>query len=125
MRSARLSVPLALGLLVGPLVGPLAASPSSARAEGPPTFSLAKACALEDRPGPYASRASERGCLADERAARRTLRRLWPTYPASDRGNCRAESEIGGTPSYVALLTCLQLEDGTLPREPPPLSQVR
>ncbi|MFH6785633.1 MULTISPECIES: hypothetical protein [Methylobacterium] len=115
MRSVWLSVPVVVGLVLS--------GPALARASGVPAYSVSQACALERRPGPNASAASERGCVSDERAARRSLRRLWATFPASDRQNCRQESEIGGPPSYVALLTCLQLADGTLPTEPPPLAR--
>ncbi len=118
MRPAWLSVPIAIGLA---LSGPALAEPARNPGAGFPAFSPARSCALERRPGPDASAASYRGCLSDERAARRTLRRLWTAFPAADRRDCRQESAIGGTPSYVALLTCLQLTDGTLPREPPPL----
>ncbi len=123
MRPARRSVPVAIGLVLSglALATPSTAKPSLVRGAGFPAFSLAKSCALERRPGPDASAASYRGCLSDERAARRTLRRRWSAFPAADRRNCRQVSETGGTPSYVALLTCLQLTDGTLPREPPPL----
>lgn len=117
MRSAWLSIPAMIGLV--------ASGPAVAQGSDFPTYSLPKTCALERRPGPEASAASYRGCLADERAARRSLQRSWASFPASDRQECRQESEIGGTPSYVALLTCLQLGDGTLPTEPPPLPAAR
>lgn len=107
------------------MAGAVPTAPVLAQGAGLPAFSPEKSCALERRPGPDASAASYRGCLSDERAARRILRRRWSTFPAVDRRNCRQESAIGGTPSYVALLTCLQLADGTLPGEPPPLPQAR
>lgn len=103
------------------LAGSVPAGPALARGEGFPAFAPARSCALERAPGPGTSAASDRGCLSDERAARRTLRRHWSAFPEADRRDCLEESAIGGTPSYVALLTCLQLADGTLPRQPPPL----
>ncbi|OAS21026.1 hypothetical protein A5481_21985 [Methylobacterium platani] len=109
---SRLSVPVVIGLALS--------APAHAQGGGFPVYSLSKTCQLECRPGREAP-ASYRGCLSDERAARRRLHRQWATFPAPDRRDCRQESEIGGTPSYVALLTCLQLADGTLPTEPPPL----
>ncbi|TNC10491.1 hypothetical protein FF100_22775 [Methylobacterium terricola] len=117
MRPAWLSIPVTIGLVLS--------GPALARGSAFPTYSTPKTCALERRPGPDASAASYRGCISDEHAARRSLRRRWATFPASDRQECRQESDIGGTPSYVALLTCLQLADGTLPTEPPPLPAAR
>jgi hypothetical protein len=107
------------------LAGAVLAGPVLAQGAGFPAFPPGKSCALERRPGPDASAASYRGCLSDERAARRTLRRRWAAFPAADRRNCRQESAIGGTPSSVALLTGLQLADGTLPGEPPPQALAR
>ncbi|MGX7706162.1 hypothetical protein [Methylobacterium sp. Gmos1] len=103
------------------LAGSIPVGPALARGAGFPAFSPARSCALERAPGPDASAASVRGCLSDERAARRTLRRRWSAFPDADRRDCLEDSAVGGTPSYVALLTCLQLADGTLPRAPPPL----
>lgn len=117
MRLGWLSVPVVIGLTLS--------GPALAQGSGVPAFSIRKTCALERRPGQNASAASYRGCVSDEHAARRSLRRSWATFPAADRQSCREESEIGGTPSYVALLTCLQLADGTLPTEPPPLPAAR
>jgi hypothetical protein len=48
-------------------------------------------------------------CAADERRARAQLRTQWPRFRAADKMQCIGEADIGGTPSYVDLLTCLQL----------------
>ena len=47
-------------------------------------------------------------CLRDEDAARTTLQAQWMQFPAGDRNTC-AETAKLGTPSYVQLLTCLEL----------------
>ncbi|MCF4124415.1 hypothetical protein [Methylobacterium sp. SyP6R] len=107
------------------LIGLALCGPASAHGAEFPTFTPRGACGLERgsgaRSGAHVGPASYRGCLSDERAARRTLRRGWTRFPIADRRNCRAMNAIGGAPSYVALLTCLQLGDGGLPRQPPPL----
>jgi hypothetical protein len=48
-------------------------------------------------------------CAADERRARAQLRTQWARFRAVDKMQCIGEADIGGTPSYVDLLTCLQL----------------
>ena len=48
-------------------------------------------------------------CAADERRARAQLRTQWHRFRAADKMQCIGEADIGGTPSYVDLLTCLQL----------------
>ena len=110
----------ALPVLIGlALCGPAAAQGTEASGVDFPTFTPRAACSLERDAGARAT--SYRGCLSDERAARRRLRHGWTRFPLADRQRCRAMNGIGGAPSYVALLTCLQLGDGGLPRQPPPL----
>jgi hypothetical protein len=50
------------------------------------------------------------GCLNDETAAQKELVRLWSTFKAGSQVTCAQETKIGGAPSYVELLTCLQLD---------------
>jgi hypothetical protein len=48
--------------------------------------------------------------LAADRA-RRQLQGRWPKFPPAMRTNCASQESIGGTPSYVSLLTCLQMSN--------------
>jgi hypothetical protein len=48
-------------------------------------------------------------CLRDEAAAQSTLQAQWTQYPAGDRVTCADTARVG-TPSYVELLTCLEME---------------
>src|SRR5215213_3170072 len=48
------------------------------------------------------------GCLRDEQQARQSLTPIWTTFSASERERCTGEATIG-SPSYVDLLTCLQM----------------
>jgi len=58
-------------------------------------------------------------CLQDERQARGKLQKEWTTYSGADHARCLRLSNQGGTPSYVELLTCLQIakESRQLPGE--------
>ena len=47
-------------------------------------------------------------CLGEEAAARTKLQASWTQYPAKDRTVCADTAKLG-TPSYVELLTCLEL----------------
>jgi hypothetical protein len=49
------------------------------------------------------------GCLNSEHAARDKLRTEWKDFAANTRGNCYVTSTMGGEPSYVELLTCLEM----------------
>ena len=47
-------------------------------------------------------------CLRDEADARAVLVRRWGTFSAASRSQCTAETKVGGPPSYVELLVCLE-----------------
>jgi hypothetical protein len=47
-------------------------------------------------------------CLRSEQTARDKLRTEWGQFTAADRTRCTATSTMGGEPSYVELLTCLE-----------------
>lgn len=74
-------------------------------AEGVPNFDPAPGCraAIADMAGSFDA------CLKDEQAARARLATEWPGFSAAERANCAADETAGGTPSYVELLTCLQM----------------
>jgi len=48
-------------------------------------------------------------CINSEEATRDQLKKGWSEFPAADRAECVSASKIGGLPSYVELLTCLQM----------------
>ena len=48
------------------------------------------------------------GCLRAEHAARDKLGSDWGKFTAGERERCTAASTMGGEPSYVELLTCLE-----------------
>ena len=50
------------------------------------------------------------GCISDETDAQRELSRTWFDFKPGPRSTCTQETKIGGAPSYVELLTCLQLD---------------
>lgn len=58
-------------------------------------------------------------CQKDEAAARQTLERDWASFAASDRARCGRLIRLGGSPSYVELLTCVEMAKAAaaLPKE--------
>jgi hypothetical protein len=48
-------------------------------------------------------------CKRDERDARAKLDQQWAQYTAAEKGRCVGLSRLGGFPSYVELLTCLEM----------------
>src|SRR5437588_8142838 len=49
-------------------------------------------------------------CFKSEQEARDQLTRQWVDSPAADRALCAQTATMGGTASYVALITCLEMK---------------
>lgn len=69
-------------------------------------------------------------CFKTERDAREQLVREWTNFPAADRLLCSQAAAMGGLPSYVGLITCLEmkrdaakLQDRTMTTRPAGLPQ--
>ena len=74
-------------------------------AEGVPAFDAAPSC----RAAASVMPASFDACMKDEQAARAQLESQWDRFAATDRASCSQNETVGGTPSYVELLSCLQM----------------
>jgi len=74
-------------------------------AEGVPAFDTAPGCRAAAQVAPEGFNA----CIRDEQNARTQLASQWETFVASDRASCTQNETTGGSPSYVELLTCLQM----------------
>ena len=55
------------------------------------------------------ARNTDQNCVRDETQAHTQLGQQWAGFDARRRDVCVKEASIGGPPSYVALLTCLQM----------------
>jgi hypothetical protein len=51
-------------------------------------------------------------CMGDEMDARTQLERQWASFNPRQREMCFQETHIGGSQSYVDVLTCIQLASG-------------
>jgi hypothetical protein len=93
---------------------------AAARADGPPQLDVTVSCNAAARGAISAGRDKE-SCLADERTARDTLAEKWSAYPAADKTQCIGNVKTGGPPSYVELLSCLEImKDAKAIRETDP-----
>jgi hypothetical protein len=52
-------------------------------------------------------------CMSDEKSAQQQLGPIWTSYSAVIRSQCEGEAVAAGNASYVDLLTCLQMTDGS------------
>lgn len=97
----------------------LALTPLPALADGPPTLDIEKTCrsAASASVG-ISDQQSEQGCLNSERAAEKEAKRRWGDYSPAAKTQCAKQFEAGGYPSYVEMVTCLELASGTVPTQP-------
>ena len=91
-------------------------------ADGVPKFDTAHGCRLDTTQALDLSTGQNetvKRCVADEQRALTQLQTQWSQFPGSDKTQCTEEANIGGTPSYVDLLTCLQAAKlaGQLPKQ--------
>jgi len=90
---------LALAVITGP--------PAAVAASSFPAFDTRPTCA-DAAAGISVTRTVER-CQESEQQARDSLASQWSSFSTADEANCAAETRIGGFPSYVQLLTCLEM----------------
>jgi hypothetical protein len=83
------------------------AAPSLA-AEDVPQFDIEATCRAAQPLGPEDADPFS-GCMSDEKAAEGDVHRQWSTFNAESRATCVQETGIGGYPSYVEVLTCMQM----------------
>ncbi|HET7849884.1 MAG TPA: hypothetical protein VFL51_12565 [Pseudolabrys sp.] len=77
-------------------------------AEAVPHFNVEPGC----RAAAVAAVAPNRtpdSCKHDENEARSKVEQEWSQFSAADKSHCVQLSRLGGAPSYVELLTCLEL----------------
>lgn len=86
----------------------LAAGPIVPIADGPPRFDIERSCRQVADPGMGVGRPAG-ACRDDERKAQEQLQRQWTSYPAASRNTCVEGASLGGPPSYVQVLTCLEM----------------
>ena len=58
---------------------------------------------LPSDPDPYPE------CIREEMEAQAKLEKGWRTFQSRDRDHCLKQTYIGGYPSYVDVLTCVQM----------------
>jgi hypothetical protein len=82
----------------------LASFPLTTVSDGVPKFDIAKECRSEG-----GTKAVLEQCATDEANARDELQPLWVQFSPHDKAVCISETSMDATPSYVELLTCLEM----------------
>jgi hypothetical protein len=90
-------------------------------ADGVPKYDIARGCRVDSTQAFDLSTGQNetiKKCVSDEQGAMAQLETQWSQFRESDKTQCTVEANIGGTPSYVDLLTCLRAAKlaGQLPK---------
>jgi len=86
----------------------LALQTATALADSPPKLDVVPSCNAAARGAITAGRDKD-ACLADEHSAENVLAQNWSKYNAADKVQCIGNVRTGGPPSYVELLSCLEI----------------
>src|ERR1700738_1625454 len=82
---------------------------TAALASSPPTLDV-KATCRRAQPLSRAEKSAYQSCMKHELEAQKELAKTWSTFRPGAQATCLQETKIGNAPSYVELLTCLQLD---------------
>jgi hypothetical protein len=77
-------------------------------AGGPPKLEVGTSCAAAGLGAAVLGR-DKKACLGDETTAQDTLKQNWSKYSAPDKTDCVGMVTTGGPPSYVELLSCVEI----------------
>jgi hypothetical protein len=78
-------------------------------ADGPPKLDVETSCRAAAESG--VNGRNRDACLSEENDARSTLAQHWAQYSAAQQSRCTDLVRMGGPPSYVELLTCLDMAE--------------
>ena len=105
------------------LAGLPASLPAAARARGDsvgvPALDVKQSCtdAQKFSSGNSKDDSAYRGCMQDESNARTDLAKRWSTFAVKDRQDC-VEQSRNPSPSYVEVLTCLEMSSNAIRNAP-------
>ncbi len=77
-------------------------------ADGPPRFNIEATCRDVGKSSNSVG-GTVSACRTDEEKARNDLTAKWSQYPAAKRNTCVEGAKLGGPPSYVQVITCLEM----------------
>jgi hypothetical protein len=90
------------------LAVPVLVSPAMGQKAAVPKLNVEKMC-RDSANADAAANFDAKRCLDSEYRTRDELAGKWSEFPAHDRRECTQMATLGGTASYVALITCLEM----------------
>ncbi|KQS76739.1 hypothetical protein ASG32_26635 [Methylobacterium sp. Leaf361] len=95
-----------VGKLISPALMVTVLTGTVASADEAPRYDIEAIC--RGVPNLIPGTNADKSCIADETQARTQVAQQWSGFDEKRRRECLAENQIGGPPSYVALLSCLK-----------------
>jgi ribosome modulation factor len=83
-------------------------STAALAADGPPNINLEPSCRVA---AAGVTGRNHDACIKDENTARDKLNGRWKEFSAKEKQRCTELVHMGGPPSYVELLTCLEMAE--------------
>ncbi|KQP58531.1 hypothetical protein ASG40_08340 [Methylobacterium sp. Leaf399] len=78
----------------------------------PPDLDLEATCRSAGSISTGTQKESRDGCLRSEREARDEVKRRWGEFTPAAKTQCGKQAQLGGSPGYVEMVTCLELASG-------------
>jgi hypothetical protein len=78
-------------------------------ADAVPTYDIRRTCKAAVTLAAGSEGRTVDSCVAGEETARKDLVKEWAKVPAAERTQCVGTVAVGGSPSYVELLICLEM----------------
>jgi hypothetical protein len=107
-RRAARRAPTAMAAMMPFAALALGSSLITVAADGVPTLNIQPSCKAAGIEGVSIGRTTD-SCLNDEHSAREDLVKTWSSYSAADKSHCLSMVSTGGSPSYVELISCLEM----------------
>ncbi|GJE48033.1 hypothetical protein GOFOIKOB_1058 [Methylobacterium tardum] len=91
---------------------------TAAHADAVPSLDVERTCrSAQVTNTTISDQANYDGCLRSEREAKKEAEQHWGSYTAAAKRQCQDQFKAGGFPSYVEMVTCLELASGTVPTQ--------
>jgi hypothetical protein len=98
-----------IGVFAGVLIGVSVALSTANAAEQPPQLNVGPSCDAAAAHG--LNGRDKSACMKEENDAQAKLKDRWKDFSAHQHARCADLVHMGGPPSYVELLTCLEMAE--------------
>ena len=117
MNMGKIIIAAAFAATVGVTGGAQARPQHGGNGGGVPNLDVQTSCSDAQKFSTDDGKSAYKGCMQDEGNAKAELAKRWGTFRAKDRQDC-VEQGITPSPSYVEVLTCLEMNTDAIKNAP-------